>query len=188
MNDKLNIVLIESTTRKLRQSIKVARLVEEVGKEFSDRIKITFVDINDFFPLPGEGNDPESRNSKWIEINTKSDGYFIVAPEYNHSFPGSLKMLLDNDIIPNYTHKAVAIAGVSSGQIGGARMIENLVPVLRYIGLVPIKLDLLFPYVQSLFDGSKENKVKLEEQKDRIRKAYQELIWMAEVLKSGRNS
>ena len=184
MDDKLNIVLIEATTRKLRRSITVARLVEEIGKEFNE-INTIFVDIDDYMPLPGEGNDPESQDKRWIEINKKSDGYFIVSPEYNHSFPGSLKMLMDNDL-GNYFHKPVVIAGVSIGQFGGVRMIENLLSTLRMLGLITTNIDVPFPLVGKTFDGSEEGNKLLEVQKERIRKAFIELIWLSKVLKSGR--
>jgi len=186
MEEKLNIVIIASTTRKLRQSIHAAGLVEEVGKEF-DEITPIFVDVVDFFPLPGEGNDEESKDPRWIEINKNADGYFIVAPEYNHSFPGSLKMLLDNDL-GNYTHKPVNLAGVSSGPFGGARMVENILNPLREMGFVVTFSDVYFPFVQDMFSEETDNTEKIEAQKERIRKAYKELIWMAKSLKWGRTN
>lgn len=183
---KLNIVVVASTTRENRLSIKAAELVAEVGKEFP-AIEITFADVADFFPLPGEGNDPESQHPKWIEINQKSDAYFIVTPEYNHSFPGSLKMLLDNDL-KNYIHKPVALAGVSSGRTGGARAIESLLHPLRELGLVATFTDVLFFQIGSFLEQIQQDSKLLEDQKERIRKAYKELIWMATTLKWGREN
>jgi len=93
----LQIVVIEGTTRVKRESIHAARLVEAVGKDF-DGIEVTFVDPGDF-DLPGDGNDPEGKDPKYTAITAKADGFFIVTPEYNHSFPGSLKRLLDSEHI-----------------------------------------------------------------------------------------
>jgi NAD(P)H-dependent FMN reductase len=45
--------------------------------------------------------------------------------EYNHSYPGELKMLLDM-LFSQYAHKPVGICGVSSGAWGGTRMVEQL--------------------------------------------------------------
>lgn len=182
--EKLNIVLIAGTTRKNRQTIHAARMVENVAREFEE-IEITFVDVTEFFPLPGEGNDEESKDSRWVEINKRSDAYFIVAPEYNHSFPGSLKMLLDNDL-GNYTHKPVAVAGVSVGGFGGVRMIENLLPVLREIGMIATFRDVQFIKAREFF--SNKDSVEFESQKERIRKSFKELIWMAKTLKWGRDN
>jgi len=186
MEEKLNIIVIASTTRKERKSIHAAKLVEEVGKEFSEILPI-LVDVVDYFPLPGEGNDEESKDPRWVEINKNADAYFIVSPEYNHSFPGSLKMLLDNDL-GKYTHKPVNLAGVSSGPFGGARMIESILSPLREMGFVVTFSDVYFPFVQDMFAENENNTQKIEEQKERIRKAYKELIWMAKALKWGREN
>lgn len=68
---------------------------------------------------------------------TNADALVIIAPEYNHSFPGELKMLLDS-ADDEYAKKPVGICGVSSGPFGGARMMQSLKPVLTQLGMVPI--------------------------------------------------
>ena len=60
----------------------------------------------------------------------RSDGFIIVSPEYNHGYPGELKMLL-NMLFSQYAHKPVGICRVSSGAWGGTRMVEQL----RQVGL-----------------------------------------------------
>jgi NAD(P)H-dependent FMN reductase len=55
--------------------------------------------------------------------------------------------------LKEYIHKAVGICGVSAGPFGGARVIENLAPVMRELGLVIIFEDVNFGTVQKLFDG-----------------------------------
>ena len=44
--------------------------------------------------------------------------------------------------LKEYIHKAVGICGVSAGPFGGARVIENIAPVMRELGLVIIFEDL----------------------------------------------
>ena len=73
----------------------------------------------------------------------RADGLILVVPEYNHSFPGLLKHVLDTNL-KEYIHKAVGVCGVSAGPFGGARMIQSLVPVLRELGLVTIFSDVYF--------------------------------------------
>ena len=87
---KLNIVVIAGTKRVKRKSMNAAKFVAEIGEK--NGLGIVLVDPNDF-ELPGDGNDPEGRDPKYTEITEKADGFFIVTPEYNHSFPGSLKRL-----------------------------------------------------------------------------------------------
>jgi len=104
-------------------------------------------------------------------------------PEYNHGYPGLLKHALDMNL-KEYIHKAVGICGVSAGPFGGARAIENLLPVMRELGLVAIFEDVNFGKVGTLFDERGE----LLDDKfvGRVNKFLDELIWMARVLRYGR--
>jgi NAD(P)H-dependent FMN reductase len=112
-----------------------------------------------------------------------ADGLVIVSPEYNHSCPGLLKHALDS-CLKEYIHKAVGIVGVSAGIFGGARMIENMLPVLRELGLVTIFWDVNFANVSRVFDETGE----LQDQAfvTRTDKFLHELIWMADTLRYGR--
>ena len=106
-----------------------------------------------------------------------------MVPEYNHSFPGTLKRLLDSEL-KNYIHKPVAFAGVSNGPWGGVRAIESLVNAVREMGLIATFTDVQFPHADKLFD---EHGTLLDEKYlRRIKKSYTELIWMATALQWGR--
>jgi len=178
---KLYIPVLAGTTREQRKSIHPAQLVVEVGKTF-EGVETELIDPKDF-NFPGDGNDPEGKDPKYTEITRRADGFFIVTPEYNHSFPGSLKRMLDSEL-QNYIHKPVAFAGASSGQWGGVRAIEALVNTVREMGLVSTFVDMQFPKVQELFneDGVLQN----ESYREYVKGAWTELIWMAKVLKNGR--
>jgi len=115
----------------------------------------------------------------------KADALVIVAPEYNHGYPGLLKHALDTNL-KEYIHKAVGICGVSAGPFGGTRVIENLLPVMRELGLVTIFWDVNFSSVQNSFDSS--GKLKDEAYIRRMEKFFKELIWMAKVLRYGRTN
>lgn len=162
-------------------SIHAARLVAQVGAEFDD-VETELVDPKDF-NFPGDGNDPEGKDPRYTAITARADGFFVVTPEYNHGYPGSLKRMLDSEL-ENYVHKPVAFAGASSGQWGGVRAIEALVNTVREMGLVSTFADMQFPRVQDLFD--EQGNLKDERYRDYVRKAWIELIWMAKVLKAGR--
>lgn len=181
--DKLFIPVLQGTTRPKRRSIKAARLVLKVG-EGIDEIKTQLVDPVDF-NFPFDGNDPENKDPKYTEITQNADGFFIVTPEYNHSFPGSLKRMLDSEL-KNYIHKPVAFAGVSSGVFGGTRAIESLVQTVREMGMVPTFRDVNFRNVKDIFD--EDGNLQDESYIKRIEDSYTELIWLAKVLKWGRNN
>ena len=158
---KLYIPVLAGTTREQRKSIFAARLVAEVGNTFEE-VDTEVIDPKDY-SFPGDGNDSEGKDARYTTITEKAQGFFIVTPEYNHSFPGSLKRMLDSEL-KNYVHKPVAFAGVSSGQWGGIRAIESLVTAVREMGLVSTFTDMQFPKVQELFneDGDHQNEAYLE--------------------------
>jgi NAD(P)H-dependent FMN reductase len=121
----------------------------------------------------------------FAEKMTRADALVIVAPEYNHSFPGLLKHVLDS-CLKEYIHKAAGIVGVSAGPFGGVRAIQDLLPVIRELGLVNIFWDVNFGNVANVFDESG----KLLDQAfiKRSDKFLDELMWMAKTLRHGRDN
>ncbi|MBI2099703.1 NAD(P)H-dependent oxidoreductase, partial [Candidatus Uhrbacteria bacterium] len=106
-------------------------------------------------------------------------------PEYNHGYPGSLKRALDV-LLEEYIHKTVGLVGVSSGRLGGARVIEQLVQVVRELGLAVTFTDLSFPGIGDFFDEN--GKPKEEAVYGRVEKFLEELVWMAKTLRWGRQN
>jgi NAD(P)H-dependent FMN reductase len=180
---KLYIPVLAGTTREQRKSIFAARLVAEVGATFED-IETEVIDPIDF-NFPGDGNDPEGKDPRYTAITHRADGFYIVSPEYNHSFPGSLKRMLDSEL-ENYIHKPVAFAAASSGQWGGVRAIEALVGTVREMGLISTFSDMQFPRVQDLFDD--DGTLLNEKYRDYLKASWEELIWMTKVMKYGREN
>ena len=95
-----------------------------------------------------------------------------------------LKHVLDS-CLKEYIHKAVGIVGVSAGPFGGTRMIQNLLPVMRELGLVTIFWDVNFSSVQKVFD--KEGMLLDNAFIGRIDKFLKELIWMARTMRGPGN-
>jgi NAD(P)H-dependent FMN reductase len=186
MNEKLTIAVLAGTKREKRESIKVAHWIAEFGRQLPD-VDIIFVDPNDF-NLPGDGNDPEGKDPRYSDITAKADAFFVITPEYNHSFPGTLKRLLDSEL-ENYNHKPIAFAGVSDGPWGGVRAVEALVPAVRETGLVVMSWDVYFPFVPKMFDEQGNMKPEFTERYNRnVGKLYKELMWFARLLKQGRTA
>ena len=94
-----------------------------------------------------------------------------------------MKHVLDS-CLKEYIHKAVGIAGVSAGPFGGVRVIQNLLPVMRELGLVTIFWDVNFSSVQKVF--SPDGGLMDDSFTRRIDKFLKELIWMAKTLRYGR--
>jgi NAD(P)H-dependent FMN reductase len=125
------------------------------------------------------------KDPKFAATIERCDALVIVTPEYNHSFPGLLKHALDMNL-KEYIHKAVGICGVSAGVMGGSRVIESLLPVMRELGLVTIFEDVNFGKVGSLFD--ERGKLLDENFVRRVDGFLNELFWMAKALRHGREN
>jgi NAD(P)H-dependent FMN reductase len=177
----LFIPVLLGTPRQGRMSEHVARFVlGEVGKRAG--VETELFDVREL-PLPTTDAGESIKDENFSAALTRADALIIIAPEYNHGYPGLLKHALDTNL-KEYIHKAVGVCGVSAGGFGGTRVIENLLPVLRELGLVTIFWDGNFSNSYKLFDEA--GTLLDEAYVKRLDKFLAELIWMAKVLRHGR--
>jgi NAD(P)H-dependent FMN reductase len=179
----LFIPIILGTARRGRQSENVARFVFEQTKKRAD-IETELIDVCKL-PMKLDDAGEQMKDPKFSATINRCDGLIIVTPEYNHGYPGLLKHALDMNL-EEYIHKAVGICGVSAGPFGGARVIEGLLPVMRELGLVTIFWDVNFGNVEKLFD--EQGNLLDQSYVRRLDKFLNELIWMARVLRYGREN
>jgi NAD(P)H-dependent FMN reductase len=157
-------------------------MLEQIEKR--DSIKTELIDISEL-PMPVDDAGEAIKDPTFSEKMVMADALVIVTPEYNHSFPGLLKHVLDS-CLKEYIHKAAGIVGVSAGAFGGVRAIQDLIPVIRELGLVNIFWDVNFGNVSNVFDNS--GKLLDEAFVSRADKFLNELIWMAKTLRYGREN
>lgn len=178
----LFIPVILGTSRQGRQSEYVAKfVVEQVSQQ--DNVKTELIDIRNITIAIDDAGE-SIKDPQFSATMEQTDGLIIVVPEYNHGYPGLLKHVLDT-CLKEYIHKAVGLCGVSAGPFGGTRVIQNLLPVMRELGLMTIFYDLNFSNVQTLFDES-GNLIDPPTQIRRMERFMAELIWMSKVLRYGR--
>lgn len=183
MDEPLYLPLILGTPRQGRKSEHVAHfLLGEMRKR--PEIETELIDVRGLqMTLDDAGQ--SMADPAFVEKIVRADGLAIVVPEYNHGYPGLLKHALDM-CLEEYNHKAVGFCGVSAGPFGGARVIENLLPVARELGLVATGVDLNFSRVGDAFDES--GQLKDEKYVGRAAKFLNELVWMCRVLRHGRKN
>jgi NAD(P)H-dependent FMN reductase len=181
----LNIPVLLGTNRRDRKSEFAARWLFAQIQNRAD-IQTRLFDVANFnLPQNDYGQAIKGQFPEWRDAIINADGLVIVTPEYNHGYPGVLKAVLDL-LLREYIHKAVAFVGVSAGPWGGTRVIEALVPMVRELGLAVTFTDLNFPHVQKTFDESGNL---LDPAFDKRAKDFlDELVWMAQVLKWGREN
>jgi NAD(P)H-dependent FMN reductase len=179
----LNIPVILGTARKGCRSAHAARFIAGQVRQWPG-VATELIEIAKL-PLRTDDAGEATKDPGFSTKMIAADALVIVAPEYNHSIPGLLKHVLDS-CLKEYIHKAVGVVGVSAGPFGGARMIENLLPVLRELGLVAIFWDVNFGNVAKVFDET--GKLLDPAYVRRTEKFLKELIWMARTLRHGREN
>ena len=179
----LFIPVILGTPRQGRRSEYAAKFVLDETKKRAG-VETELIDVRALGLSMNDAGE-QIKIPEFSEKMKRCDGLIIVTPEYNHGYPGMLKHALDTNL-EEYIHKAVGICGVSAGPFGGSRVIEHLLPVMRELGLVTTFTDVNFSKVQNLFDDN--GKLLDDSFVRRVSGFLDELIWMARVLRHGREN
>lgn len=175
------IPIILGTAREGRRSELAARFV--LGQVQKRGLETEILDVKECLIGTTNNNGEIPQAKKLAEKISRADGLIIVSPEYNHGYPGELKVMLDM-LYDEYNHKPLGICGVSIGALGGARMVEQLRLVAIELKMVPIREAVYFSKVGELFDAS--GAVKDTSFEERTKKFLDELVWYAEALKIAR--
>jgi NAD(P)H-dependent FMN reductase len=179
----LSMPVILGTSRKGRMSAHAAHFVAQQIRKRAG-VVTELIDVAEL-ALPVDDAGEGIKDPGLSDKLARADALVIVSPEYNHSFPGLLKHALDG-YLKEYIHKAAGIVGVSAGPFGGTRGIQDLLPVLRELGLVCIFWDVNIGSVNKVFDES--GRLLEEALIRRTDKFLDELVWMARTLRYGRDT
>lgn len=187
----LNIPIILGSVREGRKSEAPAKYILEKVKAAGHQSQL--VDFKQL-PLPFynaptvpvvyyKSQYPDANAAKWSDIVRAADAFVIVTPEYNHGYPAVLKNALDWGYL-EFEKKPFGLVGVSNGTVGGARMIEQLRPIIENFGAVATRETVMIGPVQNYFDnaGTMVNP-ELDKKIDGLLKS---LTWWAEALKKAR--
>ncbi len=177
------IPVILGTAREGRQSEKAAKFIHAEAAKFGFETEL--IDVRDY-KVPATDNTQQSPTAKRLEEKiSRADGFIIVSPEYNHGYPGELKMMLDL-LYQQYAYKPVGICGVSARPTGGARAVEKLRLVAIELHMLPIREAVYFPVIHNLFD--EKGNIKDKAYYERIKPFFSELEWYAMALKTARDA
>lgn len=172
------IPLILGTSREGRLSEPVAKFVLEQMKAHGFDSEL--IDIRDYLGEAKTKAMESAKADKWKDVISRADGFVMVVPEYNHSYPGELKMFLDQ-FYDEYLHKPVGVCGVSVGGFGGVRVIDAMNTLLVTLKMIPVPYPVPFTKAGELFD--EEGKIKEDRYEASLTKMFDELSWFAEKLK-----
>jgi len=177
------IPIIAGSTRRDRQSIKVARFVL-VKLRQREGVETELLDLLEYnFPIMEERlhhrDDPPPRLKEYADKIARADALIIVTPEYNNGYPGVLKNALDY-LLPEYERKPVGIVTVSAGGFGGINCLAQLRLVTLGMGAFPIPESLPVSRVRDSFkeDGTPNDPA----YEKRAAVFLDEVLWFAEAI------
>jgi NAD(P)H-dependent FMN reductase len=157
------ISIISSSIRTSRKSHNVALyLLKYISDNY--KVKVEILDLKNYnFPIfdaPLKYQDTPSLEV--LEFKNKinsADGIIIVTPEYNGSFPASLKNIIDL-LFEEWIAKPIAFSTVSSGEFGGLQALTQLQFVFWKLKALPFSINFPVSKVQDKFDyyGEPTNK------------------------------
>jgi NAD(P)H-dependent FMN reductase len=124
---------------------------------------------------------PEERFRRQIDA---ADALLIITPEYNHSFPGPLKTLID---AMGTEWRAKPVAFVSYGGVsGGLRAVEHLRNVFIELHAVPVRDSISFHNAREAFaDGKPIDELRRSRS---IQAMLRQLAWWARALHAARTA
>lgn len=128
-------------------------------------VEATIVDLED---MPGsvlhsDMYDTDAKNSFLDDAEDafkQADSWIFIFPEYNGSFPGALKLLIDALSVRDYKAlfggKIAALIGTASGRAGNLRGIDHLTGVLHHLGTVVRPLSLPISLIDAHINDARE--------------------------------
>src|ERR1035437_839756 len=122
------ITVISGTNRSDSMTLRIAGLYCKLLSERTDNVHL--------FSL--ENKQVWERGAAMIALEKQylipAQKFVFIMPEYNASFPGILKLMLDNsDIKKSWWYKKAALVGISDGRAGNLRGIEHMTAILHYM-------------------------------------------------------
>ncbi len=174
-----HISIISSSIRNGRKSDRVALYFQNYLTE-NELATSEILDLKKYnFPLFEESLKAQKKPSKNVlEFAKKiksSDGIIIVAPEYNGSYPASLKNAIDL-LYQEWRHKPVGIVTVSTGPFGGSEALVALQFTLWKMKAWTITEMFSVPKVQDSYDEVGKPSKKVES--DKLAAIFTlELLW-----------
>ncbi|GAA4804392.1 NADPH-dependent FMN reductase [Streptomyces ziwulingensis] len=153
-SDRIRVAVILTSVRKGRFGPTIANWVVGTASQRDD-IEVDLVDLADF-PLPTALTDEPSPEvaellGAFSARLSRADGFVIVTPEYNHSFPASLKAAVDWTQ-HEWHAKPVGFVGYG-GLAGGLRAVQQLRQIFNELHAVPVRDAVSFHGPWGQFDA-----------------------------------
>jgi NAD(P)H-dependent FMN reductase len=163
------ILLISGTDRPNSNTSKIAAHYRQWLT--AQNIEHQFLSLEDV-DLSRDSSSFQTIQSNFLIPATK---FIIVMPEYNGSFPGIVKLMIDrSDVKACWHHKKILMTGVASGRAGNLRGMEHLTGAMLYLKMNVHPNRLPISTVDRLLDA--DGNITDEETRKAIQFQLQEFI------------
>lgn len=185
---KPQILVIIGSVRDNRNGPKVARWYLEQAKDLAPHLDFAVLDAAELaLPLLAEAVPPVYHQYSPVQQAladriASADGFVVVATEYNHSLPASLKNILDY-VYSEWNHKPFAYVGY--GTSGAIRSIEHLIQIVSFLGGVSVRDTVGINLVWEAFEP--EGTMKPGYAQGSVANQLKELSWWVETLRAARD-
>jgi NAD(P)H-dependent FMN reductase len=181
-DNAFRLTVIVGSTREGRVGPTVARWFVDQVEQRGD-MQVDVVDLAEV-RLPSELSSQPGPALKTMEPAMAADAFVVVTPEYNHSYPASLKNAIDW----HFTQwQAKPVGFVSYGGLaGGLRAVEHLRQVFAELHAVTVRDTVSFHGVWGQF--TEEGALREPEAANAAAKTMvDQLLWWGRALTSARN-
>ncbi|HEX5552861.1 MAG TPA: NADPH-dependent FMN reductase [Chitinophagaceae bacterium] len=145
------ITIISGTNRKGNRTGSIVAYYREALREMGEDPKLL---------LP-EGIDLNRRTPELERVENEilkpSEKFIFILPEYNGSFPGAIKTLIDLCRVPEcFFGKKALLTGLADGRAGNLRGMEHFTGILNHMGVVVHPNRLPISLMRSLINDKGE--------------------------------
>jgi len=180
--DSLRVAVLVGSTREGRFAETVADWFVARAKRYGglelDVVDLVGTPLPEVFPAG-----PDDRVEAFRRRINQADAFVVITPEYNHSYPASLKHAID---LAHAEWSRKPVGFVSYGGIsGGLRAVEHLRLVFAELHAATIRDTVSFHRAWSWFndDGEPENSEGADTAASRM---LDQLVWWASALRTAR--
>jgi len=142
------ITIIAGTNRRDSMTLKTANIYYRILSSMSEEVHL----------LSLENRQVWERGPAMLALEAQylipAQKFLFVMPEYNASFPGILKVMMDNsDVKKCWWYKKAGLVGLSDGRAGNIRGVEHMTAILNYLKVNVLYNKLLLSGVNNEIDS-----------------------------------
>ena len=186
-NSSIRIAVIVGSTRDGRYADVIANWFLARARRRDD-IEIDVLDLADIELPPRFTRERSPALEDYLHRLAMADAFVVITPEYNHSYPASLKHAVD---FANAEWHRKPLAFVAYGGVsGGLRAVEHLRQVFAERHAFGIRDTVSFhnPWPQFGDDGELHDPAATAAAEEAVRLMLDDLVWWATALRSARRA